>query len=288
MAIAKQSDGTVQITFTLLWKKIETEREKTIKELSQNVEVPGFRKGKAPVAKARERLDQQFVLEHTLSHILPALFSEAVKEHKLKAAMYPKFELISAKEGEDWQVRATTAEIPEFSLGDYKKIVKDTKPTDIWTPEKGLPAQAGDQKGKQELSREQKENIAIKALTEHYKFTIPKILIEEEVNSRLSSLLERIEKLGMSLESYLASIKKDVQKVRDEYRESSEQAIRLDIVFSKIAEKEAIKATEQEIQEFISMAQTGGKNTVSQDQKNTIGAFLIKRKVLDTLAKEVS
>jgi hypothetical protein len=36
-------------------------------------------------------------------------------------------------------------------------------------------------------------------------------LIDEEVNSRLSKLLERIEKLGLTLESYLSSIGKTAQ-----------------------------------------------------------------------------
>jgi FKBP-type peptidyl-prolyl cis-trans isomerase (trigger factor) len=281
VAVAKQSDGTVQITFTVPWKEIHDKRESTIKELAKTVEVPGFRTGKAPIAKAREKLDPQFVLEKALSYILPTMFSSAIKDNNIRPAIYPKFELISAEEEKDWQVRATTAEIPEFELGDYKKAIKDEKKSDIWTPEKGDP------KAKEELTREQRENIVITALQKHFSFTIPQILIDEEVNSRLASLLERIEKLGMSLESYMASVKKDVEALRKEYSESAEQAIRLDIVLGRLAEKENIKVTDADIADFMRMANTGDPLTVGEEQKNTISAFLIKRKVLDTLASEV-
>jgi len=279
--LARQDDGTVQITFTIPWAQIYKKREETVKELAKNVEVPGFRKGKAPLEKAEARLDKQFVLERALSQILPTLVADSIKEHKLKPAIYPKFELLHAHEDENWQVRATTAELPSFQLGDYGKVVKARKSEDIWTPEKGDPKAKST-----EPSREQKENTAIKAISDHYNFTIPKILIEEEINSRLSSLLERIEKLGLSLESYLASLKKTAGELRADYRAQSERAIRLDIVLGAIAEKEEIKVSEEEIASFMNMAKASSQ-TVSDDQKSTIGSFLIKRKVLEKLTSLV-
>jgi len=45
-------------------------------------------------------------------------------------------------------------------------------------------------------------------LLRNIKIEIPKLLIEEEVNTRLSQLLERIEKLGLDLEKYLQTIGK--------------------------------------------------------------------------------
>lgn len=272
VSIAKEDDGTVQLTFVLPWTEIEREREEVVKEMASEVEVPGFRKGKAPLEKAREKLDSQKLLEHTLSHILPKLFGDAIKENKIKPAIYPKFELLEAKENEDWQVRATTAELPDVDVSNYEKQIKSMK--------KAV---------KKEATREEKENIAIKSLQDNYKFTVPKILTDEEVNSRLSSLLERLEKLGLSLESYLASIKKTVEELRKEYGASAENAIRLDVVLGRIAEKEKITVSEEEINEFMKMANaTNPTQKIQGEQKNTISAFLIKRKVLDRLVSLVA
>jgi len=272
VSIARQDDGTAQLTFVLPWAQIDSEREEVIKELAADVEVPGFRRGKAPIEKARAKLDQQKLIEHTLSHILPKLFAEAIKTNKIVPAIYPKFELLVAREGEDWQVRATTAELPEVNVSNYEKQIKSAK-----------------SKLKKEATREEKENIAIRALQDNYKFTVPKLLSDEEVNSRLSSLLERLEKLGLSLESYLVSIKKTVEDLRSEYAISAENAIRLDVVLGRIAEKEKITVSEEEINEFTKVANSANPTQkVSSEQKNTISAFLIKRKVLDRLVSLVS
>jgi len=136
-----------------------------------------------------EKVPEASVIEHALSHILPHLLSEAIKEHKLTLAVYPKFELVSAKEGEDWQVRALTCEVPTFELGDYKKNISG----EIASRQVGA---------KKDLSPEEKEQSVIKALLTGIKLEIPKLLIEEEVNSRLSNLLGRVEKLGLNLEPW--------------------------------------------------------------------------------------
>lgn len=265
--VAKGEDGTVQITFTIPWEEIKKLRESTIAELAENIEVPGFRKGKAPIDKARERLDPQYVIEKTLSRILPKLFADAITENKLTPAMYPKFELLHAHEEEDWEVRATTAELPQFELGDYEKVIS-----------------ARFKKEEKEPTKEQKENLALEALQAEYTFAIPKILIEEEVNSRLSSLLERLEKLGLSLESYLASINKTSDSLREEYAGQAENAIRIDIVLGAIAQKEKIQASDSEAEEFIKIANAASPKTITSEQKSTVNSFLIKRKVLDKLA----
>jgi FKBP-type peptidyl-prolyl cis-trans isomerase (trigger factor) len=272
-AVARLEDGTIQITFTIPWTEISHSIEETVIELAKNVDVPGFRKGKAPIEKARERLDKQYVTEHALSHILPKLFSDAIKENKLRPAMYPRFELLSAEEDHDWQVRANTAEIPEFDLGDYEKDIK-----------KAFKDEEKSKKDKKELTRQEKENLALGTLQKRYVFKVAKILTDEEVNSRLASLLERLEKLGLSLESYLASINKTSEKLREEYAAAAEASIRMDIVLGAIAQKEKVTATEKEIGEFMSAANAANPDSISDSQKSAISSFLIKRKVLDKLA----
>ena len=189
--VARESDGNVQITFTIPFEAIKRVQEETLKELAKDVEIPGFRKGNAPLDKVRAKIPQSSLIEHSLSHILPTALADAIKEHSIRIAVYPKYELISADEGKDWQIRAITCELPEINLGDYKtKIPGEIRAISI----------------KKEPTREEKEGVVIKTLLGSVQFAIPKILIEQEVDSRLSNLLARVEKLGLALESYLQSI----------------------------------------------------------------------------------
>lgn len=224
-ALAKTQDGGIQITFTIPFEIISQTREEALKEYAKDIEVPGFRKGKAPLEKVRERVPAGSLIEHTLSHILPKAVAEVINKEKVRPAIYPKFELIKAEEGESWQVRATTCEIPLINLGDYKKVIPGAlRAMSIWTPGKG-------EKPK-ERSKEEKEQEVIKTLLETVKVEIPKLLIDEEVNARLSNLLQKIERLGLTLDGYLASVGKTTDSLRAEYEINAKNTIALDLILT--------------------------------------------------------
>jgi FKBP-type peptidyl-prolyl cis-trans isomerase (trigger factor) len=273
--LARESDGNIQITFTIPFALIEKAQEETVTEMAKDIEIPGFRKGTAPISKVREKIPQGTLIEHSLGHILPKALSEAVTENKLKIAVYPRFELVSAKENEAWQIRGVTCELPEVELGDYKKAVQGAlRAGSIIVPGKE----------NKEKSREEKEGMVLKVLIDSVKINIPRILVEEEADSRLSSLLARLEKLGLALESYLTSINKKADDLRAEYALQAKDAISIDLILNKIAETENIKANEKEIDEALKMSQAaspGGEDPESR--KRLIESILKRRKALDFL-----
>lgn len=274
--IAHESDGNVQITFTIPYSLIQKAQEETILEMAKDIEIPGFRKGTAPISKVKEKISESTLIEHSLGHILPKALSEVVTKNKLKIAVYPRFELISAKENETWQIRGITCELPEVELGDYKKAVQGALRADsIIVPGK---------EEKKEKSREEKEEIVLKTLIENVKINIPRILIEEEADSRLSNLLARLEKLGLALEGYLASINKKAEDLRAEYAAQAKNAISVDLVLNKVAEEEKIEVDEKEVDSAIQMSQAAGEKIEDiEGRKRLIGAILRRRKALDFL-----
>ena len=283
--IARETDGNIQITFTVPFSVIRKEEDETLKEFAKDAEIPGFRKGMAPIAKVAEKIPQSKIVEHSLGHILPKALSEAVTENNLKIAVYPKFELISAEEGKDWQVRGITCELPEVNLGDYKKAVQGAfRASTLWTPDKGKPEE------KKELSAEQKEQVVIKTLLENVKITIPAILIEEEADSRLSNLLSRLEKLGLALETYLSSIGKKADDLRADYANQAKDAIALDLILTKIAQEEDIKVDPKDVDSAMGVAQVSktSENGTPEDpegRKRLLESILKRRGALDFLIK---
>lgn len=283
--IARESDGNIQITFTISSAVVKKAEEETLKEFAKETEIPGFRKGMAPIAKVAEKIPQSKLIEHSLSHILPKALAEAVSENRLKIAVYPKFELISAEEDKDWQIRGVTCELPEVILGDYKKVVEGaSRASTLWTPDKGKPEE------KKEPTREEKEQVVIKALLNNVKITIPKILIEGEADSRLSNLLARLEKLGLALESYLASIGKKPEDLRADYANQAKDAIALDLILTKIAQDQGIAVDPKEIDAAlgISQAAKSGKSEAPEDlesRKRLVESILKRRAALDFLIK---
>lgn len=281
--IAKEDNGNIQITFTIPFAEIKQAQSEVIKEFAKDTEIPGFRKGMAPLDKVEAKIPQSTLIEHSLSHLLPQALADAITENKLQIAVYPKFELVSAKDGEAWQIRGITCELPKVTLGDYKKVVSGaSRASSLWTPDKGKPDE------KKEPTREQKEQIVISALLENVKINIPQILIEEEADSRLSNLLSRLEKLGLALESYLASIGKKAEDLRADYAKQAKDAIALDVILTKIADEENLKIDQKEIDGALNMSQVNQKDTNTspeeiENRKRLLESILKRRAALDFL-----
>lgn len=277
--IAKEADGNIQITFTIPFPIIQKSQEDTLVEFAKDIEIPGFRKGQAPISKVKEKVSQAQLVEHSLGHLLPKALADAVTDNKLRIAIYPKFELISAKDDEAWQIRGITCELPVVELGEYKKEVTGAlRAKSIVT----------DSKDTKPVSKEETESIVLKALIESVKIKIPGILIEQEADSRLSSLLARLEKLGLALESYLASVNKKAEDLRAEYALQAKDAISIDLALNKIAEEEKLTVDPTELQSAIKISEsTNPSNKESQeeseDRKRMIESILRRRKALDYL-----
>jgi len=277
--IARSDDGTIQITFTLPFSSIKKAREEVVKEKSGKIDIPGFRPGKAPLEKVLENIPENTLLEKSLQKILPDLLTQAIEKHKIIPATYPKFELLNTKESEDWQIRATTCELPLIELGDYKKGLSSLKKTSaIWTPGKDK------EQNSKTPTLEEKEQQVIKYLLETIKINIPKVLVEEEVNSRLSKLLERIEKMGLSLEGYLSSIHKSVKDLREEYELQAKNAIALDLILTKIVQEEKIEVDTKEVDMAVAAGQADeklAKELDTPEKRRFIELILKRRKALD-------
>jgi len=281
--IAREDNGNIQVTLNIPYVEILNAKKEALEEIAKDTEIPGFRKGNAPIDQVEKHVSEPKVLEKALGKILPKKFAEEIEKAKIKPIVYPKFELIKAKENEDWQIRALTCELPEVDIKNYKKIIQDeAKTKTIWTPDKGDPKK---EEGK-EKTPEEKEQEIIRILLKSFKVKIPKILIDEEVDNRLAQLLDRIEKLGLNLENYLASVGKNPESLRKEYETQASDNISLDLILQKIALEEKIDVDEKEIEGLINASAADPKlaeRLNTPEQKRFIKSIILKRKALESL-----
>lgn len=286
--VARTDDGTVQVTVSIPYSIVQSKKEEALKHLIENLEVPGFRKGKAPTDVASKHIDTKKLYEHTLQYLLPEIYEQAIKEYSLKPIINPKFELVSADEGKDWNIRVITSELPEVNLGDYKKTVKEAGKTEsIWVP--GKDSSAGQDKKK---TQEEKEQLVIKTLLENIQLNVPKLLVEDEVNHKLSQLLDQVQKLGLTIDQYLSSTGKNIEQVRNGYQHQAQDTLKLLLILNKIADEEKIEVEDKEIENIAfasdnALGQAKEKKEISQEQKNYIKSILLRRKALDSLASLV-
>ena len=92
--------------------------------------------------------------------------------------------------------------------------------------------------------------------------------------------MARIEKLGLTLESYLASIGKNVETMRADYQNESEKTLKLELILNEIADQEKVKVKEEDINK--AMAEI--KAADNPRQRAAVRSLLRKRAILTLLA----
>lgn len=279
----RQQNGTITLTITVPWTKVAETKEAVITELVKTVELPGFRKGKAPRDVAEKKVDSDKVYEDVIQKLLPQAYSDAVREHNLHPIVLPKIEIVQAKEGADWVLRAHTAQKPEVTLGDYKKAIqeaKSSKKNKIWTPADAAKATQpeGDAKAKQMTLGE-----LLAALLSVVTCQIPDILIETEVNRGLSDLIDQTKKLGLTVDQYLASTGRNADSVRKEYTENARRTLTLEFALEAIADKESIFVSDDDIENAIKTAKTDQERASLTKERYYLASILRRQKTLDFL-----
>ena len=98
------------------WKKAQ---DKAFKKLAANVEVKGFRKGKAPENLVRERVNHAEVLSKAVDSLLPEIYDAIINEDKVEPYAQPKVDVTKISDDE-LEVKFLITTAPKVELGNYK------------------------------------------------------------------------------------------------------------------------------------------------------------------------
>ena len=101
--------------------------EQATLNLGGDLEIKGFRKGKAPKNIIEERIGMEKILIEAGDLAVNETYKKAVLENKIEVIFQPKIEIKKLAKGNDLVFLARTAVLPEVELPDYKKIASEVK-----------------------------------------------------------------------------------------------------------------------------------------------------------------
>ncbi len=120
--IKKLEKSEIEITGVLEVAEFEKYEEKALNTIGERLELPGFRKGKAPTTIVKESVKEMELLEEMAEEALYNAYPKILEEHKIDAIGRPQISITKIGRGSDLEFKIITAVIPEIKLGDYKKI----------------------------------------------------------------------------------------------------------------------------------------------------------------------
>ena len=120
--IEKLPENVVKVDIVVPAKDAVNYYNNAAKKLAQYVNIPGFRKGKAPRNILEQNIGEERIKHEALENALPRIFSEVVKENGFEVVAQPYVESYDYKIGQDMKITAKIELRPEVVLGKYKNI----------------------------------------------------------------------------------------------------------------------------------------------------------------------
>ncbi len=399
MKVTVENGENQQVTLTVEVEATEVSKavEKAVKRLSNRVNIPGFRKGKAPRKIIERNVGMDAIMQEAFDIVGPKAFADALEEQKIEPVSRPQIDIETLEDGKDLVFKATVTPRPEVTLGEYKGLkveknveavtdedvekqlktfqdrqgkmvdapegaeVKDgdfttldfegfvdgeafeggkgqdyplqigsgsfipgfedqligakigeEKEVNVTFPEeyhakelagkaamfkctirsikqKELPAmddelakkvskfetldelKADIRKNLEENAARKAENdqksAAIEMATNNITVDIPAVMIDNRVEGMIREMAMRLEQQGMSFDAYLQYAGTDINKIREDYRETAEKNVRTDLMLEEVAKAEDIKVEAKDLDaEVAGMAAAYGA-TPQQVQK---------------------
>jgi trigger factor len=281
----KQEKSTFEFTADIPWKDIQKEYEIASDKLISNLEIQGFRKGKVPKSIGQKHIKKDNAYKELIQALFPRIYEEIVKKEAIRPIINPKIELVKAKENEDWQIRIKIAVEPEFKLPDIKSIASEVKTKnkkdEIWVPGKDKTKQESDKE--KEAYKQRILNEILTLLLNKANIEISDLIIEEELNSRLARLVDDVQKIGLTTESYLKSKNITMDQLKAKYTKEIEDTYKVEFLLNKVADQEKIEVEKEDLENLFKDIKDEKEKNVAKQNSYLYAAVLRKQKTLEYL-----
>ena len=127
-SVEQLSATRTKITVEVPFEELKPEFDKAYASLAQQVNMPGFRRGKVPPKILEARLGRGVILDQVLNEMLPSRYGAAVDEHSLPVLGQPEIDIAELKDNESVTFTAEVDVRPEIDVPDFASISVEVEP----------------------------------------------------------------------------------------------------------------------------------------------------------------
>jgi trigger factor len=130
-AVETLSPTRAKLTVEVPFEELKPSLDAAYKKIAQQINVPGFRRGKVPPAVIDRQVGRNVVLDEAINEVLPQKYIEALQSNSLEPLAQPEIEVTKF---EDNQALEFTAEVdvkPEIEVPEYVGIEAEVADIEI-------------------------------------------------------------------------------------------------------------------------------------------------------------
>lgn len=132
-AVETLSPTRAKLTVEVPFEELKPSLDKAYKQIAQQINVPGFRRGKVPPMVIDRQVGRGAVLDQAINETLPAKYAEALQANDLTPVAQPEIEVTKLEDNEVLEFTAEVDVRPEIELPSYEGLtaqVDDIEVTD--------------------------------------------------------------------------------------------------------------------------------------------------------------
>ena len=118
----KVENNVVKLEITVELEKFNEAVKKAFAKNAKKFNIPGFRKGKAPMSIIKKYYGEGVFYEDAINFCCDDTYPKAIQENDIKPVDYPQIDVLQIGENKDFIYTALVTVVPEVELGEYKGI----------------------------------------------------------------------------------------------------------------------------------------------------------------------
>jgi len=121
-AVETLSPTRAKLTVEVPFEELKPSLDAAYKKIAQQINVPGFRRGKVPPMIIDKQVGRGAVLDEAINAALPKLYVEALQENELEPLAQPEIDITRLEDNETLEFTAEVDIKPEIELPDYQGL----------------------------------------------------------------------------------------------------------------------------------------------------------------------
>lgn len=118
----KVETNVVKLEVTVEKEKFNEALKKAYAKNAKKYNIPGFRKGKAPMNIIKKFYGEGVFYEDAVNICIDETYPKAIEENNVHPVDYPQIDVVDIGEGKELIYTATVTTMPEVELGEYKGV----------------------------------------------------------------------------------------------------------------------------------------------------------------------
>lgn len=117
-----ENANELKLSFEVEAAKFDEAIKKVYEKTAKYFNIPGFRKGKAPMAIVEKQYGTEIFYEDAFNELVPEIYEKELKENNIEAVSHPDLDITQIGKGQELKFTAVVQIKPEVKLGKYKGI----------------------------------------------------------------------------------------------------------------------------------------------------------------------